>query len=84
MRINRRGRGGVSVPSARAWSTWAAGLPRSRLLATVGGVEGAIVIGVVTRTGAAVLVALSGAADVPRFRARREIGLIPPGLAAQP
>jgi hypothetical protein len=53
-------------------------------VATVGGMEGAIAIGVVTRTGSAVLVALSGTADMPRFRARREIGLIPPGLAAQP
>jgi len=45
---------------------------------------GAIVIGVVTRTGSAVAVALSGAADAPRFRGRRQIGLIPPDLPAQP
>jgi len=45
---------------------------------------GAIVVGVVTRTGLAVAVALSGAADAPRFRGRREIGLMPPHLPAQP
>ena len=44
----------------------------------------AIVIGVVARTGSAVAVALSGTAAAPRFRARREIELIPAGLAAQP
>jgi hypothetical protein len=47
-------------------------------------VTDAIVIGVVTRTGSAVAVALSGAAGTPRFRARREIGLISAGLPAQP
>ena len=41
-------------------------------------------IGVVTRTGSAVAVALTGPADAPRFRARREFGLTRPGLAAQP
>ena len=59
------------------------GLP-GRPLATVGGVTSTIVIGVVTRTGSAVAVTLSGPAATPRFRARREIGLVPPGLAAQP
>jgi hypothetical protein len=44
----------------------------------------AIVIGVVTRTGSAVAVALSGSADAPRFLARREIGLMSPSLPAQP
>ena len=44
----------------------------------------AIVIGVVTRTGSAVTVALSGPADTPRFRARQEFGLTRPGLQAQP
>jgi hypothetical protein len=44
----------------------------------------AVVIGVVARTGSAVAVALSGPADTPRFRARREFGLARPGLAAQP
>src|SRR5262252_9287928 len=44
----------------------------------------AIVIGVVARTGSAVAVALSGTAAAPRFRARREIELVPRGLAAQP
>ena len=44
----------------------------------------AIVIGVVARTGSAVAVALNGTAAAPRFRARREIELIPPGPAAQP
>jgi len=43
-----------------------------------------IVIGVMARTGSAVAVALSGTAAAPRFRARREIELVPPGLAAQP
>jgi hypothetical protein len=47
-------------------------------------VTGAIVIGVAARTGSAVAVAVSGTADVPRFRARREIELVPPALAAQP
>ena len=40
----------------------------------------AVVVGVVTRTGSAVAVALSGPADTPRFRARREFGLTRPGL----
>jgi hypothetical protein len=47
-------------------------------------VTSTIVIGVVARTGSAVAVALSGTAAAPRFRARREIELVPPGLAAQP
>jgi hypothetical protein len=59
-------------------------LPACRLLATVGAVAGAIVIGVVARTGSAVAVVLSGPAGPPRFCARREIELIPPGLAVQP
>jgi len=42
------------------------------------------VIGVMAKTGSAVAVALSGTAAAPRFWARREIELIPPGLAAQP
>ena len=41
-------------------------------------------IGVVTRTGSAVAVALTGPADAPRFRARREFGLTRPGLTPQP
>jgi len=44
----------------------------------------AVVIGVVAKTGSAVAVALSGTAAAPRFRARREIELIVPGLATQP
>ncbi len=57
----------------------------ARSLATVGWVTGGgVVIGVVTRTGSAVLVALSGSADAPRFAARREIGLVPATLPAQP
>ena len=57
----------------------------ARWLATVGWVTGGgVVIGVVTRTGSAVLVALSGSADAPRFAARREIGLVPATLPAQP
>ena len=47
-------------------------------------VTGAVVIGVVAKTGSAVGVALSGTAAAPRFRARREIELISPGLATQP
>lgn len=47
-------------------------------------VRNAIVIGVAARTGAAVAVALSGAPAAPLFRARREIGLVPAGMAAQP
>jgi hypothetical protein len=42
------------------------------------------VIGVVARTGSAVAVALGGTAAAPRFLARREIGLVPPGLTVQP
>jgi len=53
-------------------------------LATVGGVRNAIVIGVVTRTGSAVAVALSGSAAAPRFATRTEVALLPPGLTAQP
>ena len=41
-------------------------------------------IGVVARTGSAVAVALSGAVTAPRFRARRQIELLTPGLATQP
>jgi hypothetical protein len=59
-------------------------LSASRLLATVSGVAGAIVIGVVARTGSAVAVVLSGPAGTPRFWARREIELISPGLPVQP
>ena len=59
-------------------------LPASRLLATVGGVAGAIVTGVVARTGSAVAVLLSGPAGRPRFWARKEIELIPAGLPVQP
>ena len=47
-------------------------------------VTSAIVIGVVAKTGSAVAVALSGPAAAPRFRARREMELVPPGLPAQP
>jgi hypothetical protein len=47
-------------------------------------VTSAIVIGVVAKTGSAVAVALSGTAAAPRFRARRQIELVPAGLAAQP
>jgi hypothetical protein len=43
-----------------------------------------IVIGVVARTGSAVAVAVSGPAAAPRFLARREIELVPEGLAEQP
>ena len=47
-------------------------------------VTSAVVIGVVAKTGSAVGVALSGTAAAPRFRARREIELISPGLTTQP
>jgi len=47
-------------------------------------VTSTIVIGVMARTGSAVAVALSGTAAAPRFRARREIELVPSGLDAQP
>jgi hypothetical protein len=47
-------------------------------------VRAIVVIGVVTRTGSAVAVALGGSAVAPRFLARHEIVLIPPGLPAQP
>jgi hypothetical protein len=47
-------------------------------------VTSVIVIGAVARTGSAVAVALSGTAAAPRFLARREIELVPQGLAAQP
>ncbi len=43
-----------------------------------------IAIGVMAKTGSAVAVALSGTAAAPRFRARQEIRLIPPGLTPQP
>ena len=43
-----------------------------------------MVIGVVTKTGSAAAVALGGSAAAPRFLARHEIGLVPPGLPAQP
>ncbi len=44
----------------------------------------AIAIGVATRTGSAVAVAVSGFAGTPRFMARREMRLVPVGLPAQP
>jgi len=47
-------------------------------------VAGEIVIGVLTRTGSAAAVALSGPADAPRFWARREFALVSAALPAQP
>ncbi len=47
-------------------------------------VTGAIVIGVAARTGSAGAIAVSGTAAAPRFLARRDIGLVPAGLASQP
>jgi hypothetical protein len=44
----------------------------------------AIAVGVVARTGRAVVVMLQGSRDVPGFVGRREIGLAGPGLPAQP
>lgn len=44
----------------------------------------AIVIGVTAKTGSAVAVALSGTAIAPQLAGRREIELVPAGLAAQP
>ena len=52
--------------------------------ATVGGVAHGIVVGVVTRTGSAVAIALSGAAAAPVFLGRSEFELVPPGLVTQP
>ena len=46
--------------------------------------SGRVAIGVTARTGAAVAVVLSGTAAAPRFVARQEIELVPPGLDAQP
>ena len=46
--------------------------------------SGAVAIGVVARTGSAVAVALTGTPSAPRFLARREIELVPPGLDRQP
>ena len=59
-------------------------LPRLRAAGYGQQVTSAIVIGVVAKTGSAVAVALSGPAAAPRFRARREMELVPPGLPAQP
>jgi hypothetical protein len=47
-------------------------------------VTSTIVIGVVTKTGSAVAVALSGTAAAPQFTGRSEIELVPPGLVSQP
>jgi hypothetical protein len=44
----------------------------------------AIAIGVVTRTGAAVAVALSGCRAAPTLVARREVALVPARMPAQP
>ncbi|HEY5990814.1 MAG TPA: hypothetical protein VIV12_31120 [Streptosporangiaceae bacterium] len=44
----------------------------------------AIAIGAAARTGAAVVVALTGSAAAPRLVARQEIGLVPAGMPAQP
>lgn len=45
---------------------------------------GGIAVGVVARTGRAVVVMLQGTRDAPGFVARREIGLTGPGMPAQP
>lgn len=47
-------------------------------------VKGAIVIGVMARTGSAIAIALSGTTAAPQYRARRDIELVPPGLVTQP
>jgi hypothetical protein len=60
------------------------GLPAHRAARYGRQVTGAIVIGVVARTGSAVAIALSGTAAAPRFRARREFELVPAGLISQP
>ena len=55
------------------------------VLATVGGVAyGEAVIGVVTRTGSAVMIVLGGLADAPGLVARREAGLVTAALPDQP
>jgi len=60
-------------------------LPEWRRLATVGLVAaGEVAVGVVTRTGSAVIVALNGVAAAPGFVARREVGLLTAALPAQP
>jgi hypothetical protein len=43
-----------------------------------------VVTGVVTRSGWAVAISLSGLGTAPRFEARREIDLVPASLPAQP
>jgi hypothetical protein len=43
-----------------------------------------IVVGVVTRTGSAVAIALGGLAGAPEFAARREFALLPAAMNAQP
>jgi hypothetical protein len=43
-----------------------------------------VVTGVVTRSGWAVAISLSGLATAPRFEARREIDLVPASLPTQP
>jgi len=47
-------------------------------------VTSTIVIGITTKTGSAVAVALRGTPARPQFAGRREIELVPPGLVAQP
>jgi hypothetical protein len=60
-------------------------LPTRAALATVGLVTVAgVAIGVVTRTGSAVMVMLGGFADAPDYMARGEMDLVSRALPAQP
>jgi len=60
-------------------------LPAWLTLATVGVVAcGGAVIGVVTKTGSAVMIVPGGFADAPGLVARREAGLVTAALPDQP
>jgi hypothetical protein len=60
-------------------------LPAWLVLATVGVVAcGGAVIGVVTKTGSAVMIVLGGFEDAPGLVARREVGLVTAALPDQP
>src|SRR5215470_17644499 len=71
--------GHVTYTAGRTRPRGCAVLPGIGLLATVDGVTSTIVIGVTTKTGSAVAVALSGTPATPHFAGRREIALVRPG-----
>ena len=55
------------------------------MLATVNVVAGArVAVGAVTRTGSVVLMVLDGVGSAPGFSTRREFGLLPDDMPAQP